>query len=78
MGKRRRAKPDRATMACSASFDRFNHDMLMGLVAKCVADPRILKLVRGLLTCGVIGRNRVFAAAERAERDPLVEDRAGD
>ena len=35
-------------------FDRVNHDILMGLVAKRVADPRILKLVRGFLTCGVL------------------------
>jgi RNA-directed DNA polymerase len=35
-------------------FDRVNHDILMGLLAKRVADPRILKLVRGLLTCGVL------------------------
>ena len=31
-------------------FDRVNHDILMGLVAKRVADPRILKLIRGFLT----------------------------
>ena len=35
-------------------FDRINHDILMGLLAKRVADPRILKLVRGFLTCGVL------------------------
>ncbi|HYA81494.1 MAG TPA: group II intron reverse transcriptase/maturase [Methylocystis sp.] len=35
-------------------FDRVNHDILMGLLAKRVADPRILKLVRGFLTCGVL------------------------
>ena len=35
-------------------FDRVNHDILMGLVAKRVADTRILKLVRGFLTCGVL------------------------
>ncbi len=27
-------------------FDRVNHDILMGLVAKRVADRRILKLIR--------------------------------
>jgi len=31
-------------------FDRVNHDILMGLVAKRVADKRILKLIRGFLT----------------------------
>ena len=35
-------------------FDRVNHDILMGLVAKRVADPRILKLIRGFLTCGAL------------------------
>jgi len=35
-------------------FDRVNHDILMGLLAKRVADKRILKLVRGFLTCGVL------------------------
>jgi len=35
-------------------FDRVNHDILMGLVAKRVADWRILKLIRGFLTCGVL------------------------
>ena len=38
----------------AASFDRVNHDILMGLLAKRVADPRILKLVRRFLTCGVL------------------------
>jgi len=35
-------------------FDRVNHDILMGLVAKRVADARILRLIRGFLTCGVL------------------------
>jgi RNA-directed DNA polymerase len=35
-------------------FDRVNHDILMGLVAKRVGDWRILKLIRGFLTCGVL------------------------
>src|ERR1700681_949737 len=34
-------------------FDRVNHDILMGLVAKRVADKRVLKLIRGFLTAGV-------------------------
>lgn len=34
-------------------FDRVNHDILMGLVAKRVSDPRILRLIRGFLTSGV-------------------------
>lgn len=35
-------------------FDRVNHDILMGLVAKRVSDRRILRLIRGLLTAGVL------------------------
>jgi RNA-directed DNA polymerase len=35
-------------------FDRVNHDILMGLIAKRVADRRILKLVRAFLTAGVL------------------------
>jgi RNA-directed DNA polymerase len=35
-------------------FDRVNHDILMGLIAKRVTDKRILKLVRTFLTAGVL------------------------
>ena len=35
-------------------FDRVNHDILMGLVAKLVADRRLLRLIRGFLTAGVL------------------------
>ena len=35
-------------------FDRVNHDILMGLIAKRVADKRILKLIRSFLTAGVM------------------------
>src|SRR5882724_9368962 len=35
-------------------FDRVNHDILMGLMAKRVADKRVLKLIRGFLTAGVL------------------------
>src|ERR1700726_605389 len=35
-------------------FDRVNHDILMGLIAKRVSDKRILKLIRGFLTAGVL------------------------
>src|ERR1043166_5231222 len=35
-------------------FDRGNHDILMGLVAKRVADKRILRLIGGSLTSGVL------------------------
>jgi RNA-directed DNA polymerase len=35
-------------------FDRVNHDILMGLAAKRVADKRILKLIRAFLNAGVM------------------------
>jgi RNA-directed DNA polymerase len=45
-------------------FDRVNHDILMGLVAKRVADKRILKLVRGFLTAGVLEGGLVSSTEE--------------
>ncbi len=35
-------------------FDRVNHDILMGLIAKRAADKRILKVIRGFLTAGAM------------------------
>ena len=35
-------------------FDRVSHDILMGLVAKRVHDRRILRLIRGFLTAGML------------------------
>jgi RNA-directed DNA polymerase len=35
-------------------FDRVNHDILMGLVAKRVTDKRVLKLIRAFLNAGVM------------------------
>ena len=35
-------------------FDRVNHDMLMGLLAKRIADPRVLTLIRRYLEAGVM------------------------
>jgi RNA-directed DNA polymerase len=35
-------------------FERVNHDILMGLVAKRVADKGLLKLIRGFLNAGVM------------------------
>jgi RNA-directed DNA polymerase len=45
-------------------FDRVNHDILMGLVAKRVADKRLMKLIRGFLTAGVLEGGLVSATEE--------------
>ena len=45
-------------------FDRVNHDMLMGLVAKRVSDKRLLKLIRGYLTAGVMENGLVDTTDE--------------
>jgi RNA-directed DNA polymerase len=47
-------------------FDRVNHDILMGLVAKRVTDKRILKLIRGFLTAGVLADGLVRPTEEGA------------
>jgi RNA-directed DNA polymerase len=63
-------------------FDRVNHGILMGLVAKRVADKRILKLVRGFLTAGVLEGGLVSPteeghAARRPALTAIVEPDAG-
>ena len=45
-------------------FDRVNHDILMGLVAKRVADKRLLRLIRGFLTAGVLDGGLVGPTTE--------------
>jgi RNA-directed DNA polymerase len=45
-------------------FDRVNHDILMGLIAKRVADKRILKLIRSFLTAGVMEGGLVSSTEE--------------
>src|SRR4030081_2409614 len=45
-------------------FDRGNHDILMGLVAERVSDKRILKLIRGFLTAGVLADGLVSPSEE--------------
>jgi RNA-directed DNA polymerase len=47
-------------------FDRVNHDILMGLVAKRVADKRILKLTRAFLNAGVMEGGLVSPTEEGA------------
>jgi RNA-directed DNA polymerase len=45
-------------------FDRVNHDILMGLIAKRVTDKRILRLIRAFLTAGVLEGGLVSPAGE--------------
>jgi RNA-directed DNA polymerase len=45
-------------------FDRVNHDILMGLAAKRVADKRILKLIRAFLNAGVMEGGLVSSTEE--------------
>src|SRR5262247_368214 len=45
-------------------FDRVNHDILMGLIAKRVTDKRLLKLVRGFLSAGVLEGGLVSSTEE--------------
>jgi RNA-directed DNA polymerase len=45
-------------------FDRVNHDILMSRVAKRISDKRVLKLIRGFLTAGVLEQGLVKATDE--------------
>jgi len=48
-------------------FDRVNHDVLMGLVAKRIADPRVLRLIRRYLEAGMMAEG---VTVERHEGTP--------
>jgi RNA-directed DNA polymerase len=48
-------------------FDRVNHDMLMGRLAKRIADGRVLRLIRRYLNAGVLAHGVVI---ERHEGTP--------
>ena len=48
-------------------FDRVNHDKLMGLLAKRIADKRTLKLIRSYLTSGIMEGGMV---SQRLEGTP--------
>ena len=45
-------------------FDRVNHDVLMGRIAKRVSDKRMLKLIRGFLNSGVLENGLVGPTEE--------------
>ena len=44
-------------------FDRVDQDLLMGLVAKRVGDHRLLRLIRGFLSAGVLAPAEIAACA---------------
>ena len=46
------------------SFDRANHDKLMGQIAKRVEDKRLLKLIRAFLNAGVMENGLVSPSVE--------------
>ncbi len=54
-----------------AFFDRVNHDVLMGLMARHVADPRVLKLVRAYLEAGVMDGGLVSPRREGRHKAAL-------
>src|SRR5205085_10083348 len=45
-------------------FDRVNHDILMGQVAKRVGDKRLLRLIRAFLNAGVMANGLVSPSVE--------------
>src|SRR5215467_4967572 len=45
-------------------FDRVNHDILMGQVAKRIEDKRLLKLIRAFLNAGVMDNGLVSPSVE--------------
>jgi len=47
-----------------ASFDRVNHDVLLGRLAKRIADRRLLRLVRRYLEAGVLAGGLVSPRGE--------------
>jgi RNA-directed DNA polymerase len=45
-------------------FDRVNHDLLMGKLAKKIDDPRVLKLIRRYLEAGMMAKGLVSPRSE--------------
>lgn len=45
-------------------FDKVNHDVLMGRIAKRVKDKRVLKLIRSFLNAGVMEQGLVSVTEE--------------
>src|SRR5215210_7916208 len=59
-------------------FDKVNHDKLMGLLAKKIADKRILKLIRSCLTSGImeggVASPRTEGTSQGSRLSPLVSN----
>jgi RNA-directed DNA polymerase len=59
-------------------FDRVNHDLLMGRIAKRVEDKRMLKLIRAFLNAGVMENGLVSSSEEGTPqggpRSPLLSN----
>ena len=61
----------------AVSFDRVNHDKLMGQIAKRVEDKRLLKLIRAFLNAVVMENGLVSPSVEGTTQggplSPLLE-----
>ena len=84
--RRRRSTSPRATgwvvdIDLEKFFDRVNHDILMGRVAKRVTDKRVLKLIRAFLNAGVMENGLVSPTDEGTPQggplSPLLSNLAG-
>ena len=58
------------------SFDRVNHDKLMGQIAKRVEDKRLLTLIRAFLNAGVMENGLVSPSVEGSVRQRRVNQLA--
>ena len=54
-------------------FDRVNHDILMSKLAKRIGDKRLLKLIRGYLTAGIMQDGIVMARDTGTPQGSLCE-----